>query len=155
MNDFLGKDYILKLIEVRVEDLLYQDGKMHGSFWPNALPKIDAVCILYNASERSSFDHVESLIRRMIITFYYSRTSLISFIDVGGCRDSVLPFIVLACKSDLPHAIQPHEASEVASRYDGGIIEISSNEVGREKAQRSVYVILKGVMRKRSEFASY
>lgn len=67
----------------------------------------------------------------------------------GGYYDKRIPYIVLACKSDLPHRIPPADASNVISRYDGGIVEISSNEVGRDKAKRCVGVLLRGVMRRR------
>ena len=37
----------------------------------------------------------------------------------------------------------------VVQEHDGGIVEISSNEVGREKARRCVGVLLRGVLRRR------
>ena len=65
-ESYEGRDCIVRLVEVRVEDLLYPDGNMYGTFWPSGLPKIDAAYILYDASERRSFDHVEFLIRMFL-----------------------------------------------------------------------------------------
>jgi hypothetical protein len=75
----------------------------------------------------------------------------VSHIITGGYYNNRVPYIVLACKSDLLHRIPPADASNVISRYDGGIVEISNNEVGRDKARRCVGVLLRGVMRRRCE----
>lgn len=65
--------------------------------------------------------------------------------------DLHIPYIVLACKSDLPRGISPSEAVQVVSKYDGGIVEISNNESGREKAKKCVGVLVRGVLRRRCE----
>lgn len=39
----------------------------------------------------------------------------------------------------------------VVKNYDGGIVEISNNDVGRDKAKRCVGVLLRGVLRRRCE----
>ena len=72
----------------------------------------------------------------------------------GGYYDKRIPYILLACKSDLPLRIPPADALVVAKKHDGGIIEISSNEFGRDKARRCVGVLLRGVMRRRCKSSS-
>lgn len=60
---------------------------------------------------------------------------------------------MLACKSDLSHRIPPQDAVQVVYKYDGGIVEISHNDVGKEKARRCVGVLLRGVQRRRCMFS--
>lgn len=122
-----GRDYFLTLIEISTQELEHVDGEIHGDVWPSILPKIDGAFVLYDASDRSSFIHVEEL-----ISGYYA---------------SRVPYIVLACKSDLPHRISPADSSAVVAKYDGGIVEISNNEAGRDKTKRCVGVLLRGVRR--------
>ncbi|KAH8118477.1 ras GEF [Phellopilus nigrolimitatus] len=124
-----GRDYFLTLIEIGTQDLEQADGGLCDVVWPSSLPKIDGVYVLYDASDRSSFRHVEDLIR--------------------GYYNFRLPYIVLACKSDLPHRIAPADAANVIYKYDGGIVEISNNDVGKEKAKRCVGVLMRGVRRRR------
>ncbi|PAV21147.1 ras GEF [Pyrrhoderma noxium] len=124
-----GRDYFLTLIEISIQELEHVDGEIHGDVWPSVLPKIDGAFVLYDASDRSSFIHIEELIHG----YYKNR----------------IPYIVLACKSDLPHLISPADSSNVASKYDGGIVEISNNEAGRDKTKRCVGVLLRGVCRRR------
>ncbi|THH12356.1 hypothetical protein EW145_g71 [Phellinidium pouzarii] len=124
-----GRDYYLTLIEISVQELEHVDGELHDDVWPDCLPKVDGVFVLYDASDRASFIHIEELIRG-----YYTR---------------MIPYIVLACKSDLLHRIPPADAINVIFKYDGGIVEISNNDSGREKSKRCVGVLLRGVMRRR------
>ncbi|KAI5124751.1 hypothetical protein M0805_005385 [Coniferiporia weirii] len=124
-----GRDYYLTLIEISVQELEHVDGELHDDVWPSCLPGVDGVFVLYDASDRSSFIHIEELIRG-----YFTRR---------------IPYIVLACKSDLPHRIPPADAVNVILKYDGGIVEISNNDAGREKSKRCVGVLLRGVLRRR------
>ena len=152
MQAYEGRDYFLTLIEVSIQELEHLDGELHGEVWPKVLPPIDGVFCLYDASDRSSFIHVEELIRKLTFTLAESgrlRTNAFLLGVAEVYYERQIPYIVLACKSDLQLRIPPADASSVISRYDGGIVEISSNEVGRDKAKRCVGVLLRGVMRRR------
>jgi hypothetical protein len=59
-----GRDYFLTLVEVNVQELEHVDGELHDDVWPNALPRVDGIFVLYDASDRSSFIHIEELIRK-------------------------------------------------------------------------------------------
>ena len=59
-----GRDYFLTLIEISIQELEHVDGEIHGDVWPSVLPKIDGAFVLYDASDRSSFIHIEELIRK-------------------------------------------------------------------------------------------
>ena len=61
---------------------------------------------------------------------------------------------MLACKSDLEHRLRPQDAVQVVYKYDGGIVEISNNDVGKDKARRCVGVLLRGIQRQRCELVS-
>lgn len=59
-----GRDYFLTLIEISIQELEHVDGELHDEVWPSVLPPVDGVFCLYDASDRSSFIHVEELIRK-------------------------------------------------------------------------------------------
>ena len=77
---------------------------------------------------------------------------LIYYVVEDGYHKNRIPYIVLACKSDLPHLISPADSSNVASKYDGGIVELANNGAGRDKTKRCVGVLLRGVCRRRCWF---
>lgn len=68
MQAYEGRDYFLTLIEVSVHELEHLDGELHGEVWPKVLPPVDGVFCLYDASDRSSFIHIEELIRKSHFT---------------------------------------------------------------------------------------
>ncbi|KAL5527520.1 hypothetical protein ACEPAG_6321 [Sanghuangporus baumii] len=125
-----GRDYYLTLIEISDQELERLGGQPHDELWPSFLPEIHGAFVLYDASDESSFVHTEELIS--------------VFFKKG------IPYIVLACKSDLPLQKTPADAVGVVQKYDGGIVEISGNEAGRDKARRCVGMLLRGVLRRRA-----
>ena len=64
MEAYEGRDYHLTLIEIGIQELLHADGELHGDAWPACLPHVDGIFVLYDASNRSSFIHIEELIRK-------------------------------------------------------------------------------------------
>ena len=68
------RDYYLTLIEISVQELEYADGELHGEVWPSALPRIDGAFVLYDASDRSSFVHVEELICMYLSSLEFDTT---------------------------------------------------------------------------------
>lgn len=70
----------------------------------------------------------------------------------GGYGALQLPLVVVACKSDLPKAVDPQTAVRIFSQYDAGLIEVTNNsESGREKMRRSFDWLLKAILRDRSK----
>ena len=64
MQAYEERDYFLTLIEISIQELEHVDGELHGEVWPGVLPPVDGVFCLYDASDRSSFIHVEELISK-------------------------------------------------------------------------------------------
>ncbi|KAG5635097.1 hypothetical protein H0H81_012453 [Sphagnurus paluster] len=96
--------------------------------WPDTLATINGVIICYDASDKLSFKPIEGLLR--------------------GYQAMKLPLIVLACKSDLPHQVEPEKALEVLEQYDAGLVEVAkTNEHGKLKMRRTFEWILKAVAR--------
>ena len=66
-----------------------------------------------------------------------------------------LPFVVLACNSDLPRQVEPENALEVLQQYDVGLVEVArAQEQGKEKSRRAFEWLIKAVFRDRSSFMS-
>lgn len=64
-----------------------------------------------------------------------------------------VPIVVLACKSDLKHQVEPEKALEVLQCYDVGLVEVAKIEHGKEKMRRTFGWLLKAVFRDRSSSA--
>lgn len=72
----------------------------------------------------------------------------------GGYRAMKVPIVVLACKSDLEHQVEPERALEVLQQYDVGLVEVAkAEEHGKEKMRRTFGWLLKAVFRDRSSSA--
>lgn len=57
-----------------------------------------------------------------------------------------LPTIVLACKSDLEHRVDPMQANSVIEPYDTGLVEVSTtNSSGKDKLRASFDWIFKAI----------
>ncbi|KIM48182.1 hypothetical protein M413DRAFT_61272, partial [Hebeloma cylindrosporum] len=94
--------------------------------WPQGLPAFDGVLICYDSSTASSYQPVESVLK--------------------GYRSTNLPIMVLSCKADLPHEMEPNDAVEILKDYDTGLIEVSSTtDPGREKMVQSFQYLLKAI----------
>ncbi|KIY71610.1 ras GEF [Cylindrobasidium torrendii FP15055 ss-10] len=92
--------------------------------------RIDGVLICYSASDEPSFRPVEALLR--------------------GYRQLQLPTVVVACKSDLPKAVDPLTSVEILLQYDVGLIEVNNtSDAGTGKMRRSFDWLLKAVLRDR------
>jgi len=66
-----------------------------------------------------------------------------------------VPFVVLACNSDLPRQVEPENALEVLQQYDVGLVEVAkAQEQGRDKSKRTFTWLIKAVFRDRSSFIS-
>lgn len=58
--------------------------------------------------------------------------------------------MVLQCKSDLEHEIEPRDALSMLERYDTGLIEVTNlSQTGKEKMRQSFHYMLKAVLRQR------
>ncbi|KAF8078601.1 ras guanine nucleotide exchange factor domain-containing protein [Lyophyllum atratum] len=118
-------DSPLHVIEIDVPTEPLEPGELD---WPDSLSTINGVIICYDASDRLSFQPVEGLLR--------------------GYQAMKLPLIVLACKSDLPHEVEPERALEVLEQYDVGLVEVAkAHEKGMSKMRRTFEWILKAVAR--------
>jgi hypothetical protein len=59
-----------------------------------------------------------------------------------------LPLIVLACKTDLPPAVDPDKTLELLSKYDVGLVEVAkANEQGKAKMRRTFDWMLRAIAR--------
>lgn len=57
-----------------------------------------------------------------------------------------LPTIVLACKSDLEHRVDPDHATAVLARYDVGLVEVTvASSFGKDKMRESFGLILRAI----------
>ncbi|KAF8168080.1 ras guanine nucleotide exchange factor domain-containing protein [Crassisporium funariophilum] len=97
--------------------------------WPQALPPLDGLIICYDSSDKKSYQSVEGLLK--------------------GYRSMILPIMVLACKADLQHQIEPSDVSRMLKEYDAGLIETSTVDGRKEKMKQSFAYMLMAVLRQR------
>lgn len=92
--------------------------------------RLDGICIGYDASDESSFDVVEDLLR---------------------CYQTFkIPTIVMACKSDLPKKVHPGVATKILERYHSGLIELQcTDDIGKEKVRRTFEFLIKTIIKQR------
>ncbi|CAA7265781.1 unnamed protein product [Cyclocybe aegerita] len=115
---------VIEVIEVEVQTTT------KGLLWPQGLPPIDGIIICYDSSKKSSYQPVEGLLK--------------------GYRSTTLPIMVLGCKADLDHEVDPADALEMLKQYDTGLIEVSTNtDGGKDKMRRCFDFLLKAVLRQR------
>lgn len=63
-----------------------------------------------------------------------------------------LPFMVLACKSDLERRVDPQRALALLNRYDSGLVEATKeSESGKIRIRKSFEWLVKAILRERSE----
>lgn len=68
----------------------------------------------------------------------------------------ILPIMVLSCKADLSHEVEPYDAMKMLKRYDTGLIEVSSTtDQGKERMDQSFRYLLKVIFRQRGELVAY
>jgi len=73
----------------------------------------------------------------------------------GGYRALNLPIIVLACKADLPRRIEPDRALDVLTKYDVGLVEVTTaHDTGKGKMRQSFDWLVKAIFRARGEHAA-
>ncbi|TEB35021.1 ras GEF [Coprinellus micaceus] len=90
---------------------------------PPDLPPIDGIVVCYDASNPTTFQPVETLLR--------------------GYRAVKLPVIVLACKADLERRIEPDRALETLQEYDVGLVEVTTAQDGKGKMRQSFDWLIK------------
>ncbi|KAF8898717.1 ras guanine nucleotide exchange factor domain-containing protein [Infundibulicybe gibba] len=132
-------DCPLHVLEVEIQPAAATDILPPGSVWP-ANQRIDGAIICYDSSNVASFQPVENLL--------------------GGYHAMKIPTVVLACKSDLEHRVEPEKALEVLQKYDVGLVEVTkSQDQGKDKMRLSFDWLIKAVFRdkrtNRSYFDSY
>jgi hypothetical protein len=63
-----------------------------------------------------------------------------------------LPFMVLACKSDLERVVDPKLALDLLKRYDSGLVEATKeSDAGKDRMRRSFEWLIKAILRDRSK----
>lgn len=63
-----------------------------------------------------------------------------------------LPFMVLACKSDLERRVDPKLALVLLKQYDSGLVEATKeSETGKDRMRKSFEWLVKAILRERSE----
>ncbi|KAG6911949.1 hypothetical protein DXG01_000197 [Tephrocybe rancida] len=108
----------------------------HPPDWLDTISEINGVIICYDANDQSSFSPVEGLLRRVFLAiFYHVKTNNCS----GVYQAAKVPYIVLACKSDLQHEVEPREASEMIQQYDAGLVEGAKSHSEGRKGLRNVF----------------
>ena len=73
-------------------------------------------------------------------------------ITLERLRDLKLPFMVLACKSDLERVVDPTKALDLVKRYDSGLVEATKESgPGKGRMRRSFEWLIKAILRDRSK----
>jgi GTPase SAR1 family protein len=112
---------------------------------PPDLPPIDGIVVCYDASNPTTFQPVETLLRTSSLRdLFFAPDNAI-----GGYRAVKLPVIVLACKADLERRIEPDRALETLQEYDVGLVEVTTAQDGKGKMRQSFDWLLKAVFRAR------
>ncbi|KAJ2920332.1 hypothetical protein MD484_g209, partial [Candolleomyces efflorescens] len=102
---------------------------------PPDFPPLDGVMVCYDASNSTTFQPVEELLK--------------------GYRAQNLPIIVLACKVDLERRIEPDRALELLQEYDVGLVEVTTaQDGGKGKMRQSFDWLVKAVFRARQSQAN-
>ncbi|KIJ22487.1 hypothetical protein M422DRAFT_277069, partial [Sphaerobolus stellatus SS14] len=113
------------VVEVN-SDLLQLE--MTDGAWPEGLPAIDGVLVLYDASSPTSFIRVPDLLA------CYHRLHM--------------PAMVIACKSDLEKKVLPHYTLDRASSFDMGLVEVSSQtDKGKLKMRQCFHFLIRSIER--------
>lgn len=116
--------YNATILEINISELINpNDEKPCENGWPTCLPRVDGVFICYDASDRSSFDNIVSILR--------------------GLNRLKIPTMVLALKSDLEMHVTPREACGAIIKYSGLVELTDQTETGKEKMRRSVGAFIK------------
>ncbi|KIP11969.1 hypothetical protein PHLGIDRAFT_98679 [Phlebiopsis gigantea 11061_1 CR5-6] len=106
-------DRLLRVLEVDILSLDLSVNGYHGIL-PEGAPAIDGLVLCYDASNETSFVHVEDVLH-----------------SVAPLN---LPTIVFACKSDLERRVDPKHAAAVLQQCDTGLVEVTTtSNVGKDK----------------------
>jgi hypothetical protein len=113
-------------------------------------PQVDGVLICYDATAQSSFTHVEDLLSKFTVPCVLIRVHGEAIAE--RLQDLKLPFMVVACKSDLERVVDPKEALDLVQRYDSGLVETTTeSSLGKGRMRRSFEWLIKAILRDRSK----
>lgn len=120
----------IEVIEIDASLLLNGPNKRFA--WPKFLPRLDAVCLCYDAAQLPSFRGISELLENFSV-----------------CS---LSTVMLACKSDIePKAVDPWYASDMAAVYNVGLAECSVNtEEGKRRMRDCFSYLVKDVVKVRA-----
>lgn len=120
----------IEVIEIDASLLLNGPNKRFA--WPKFLPRLDAVCLCYDAAQLSSFRGISELLENFSV--------------------HSLSTVMLACKSDIePKAVDPWYASDMAGVYNVGLAECSVNtEEGKRRMRDCFSYLVKDVVKVRA-----
>ncbi|KAF8516181.1 ras guanine nucleotide exchange factor domain-containing protein [Hysterangium stoloniferum] len=93
--------------------------------WPEGLPLVDGVLVLYDANDKGSFARVPDLLD------YFHK--------------SHLSIIAVACKCDLEKKISPHHAAERSMVYNVGLVEVCTTDVGKRKMRSGFQFLFRAI----------
>ncbi|KAG5648007.1 hypothetical protein DXG03_007041 [Asterophora parasitica] len=97
---------------------------------------------------------IDALLRRLKASFVrfnvFYALKPVADNSSGGYQAMHLPLMVLACKSDMPHQVEPERVLEVLGQYDAGLVEVAkTSDQGILKMRRTFEWILRAVAREK------
>jgi hypothetical protein len=105
--------------------------------------RVDGVIVCYDASNPSSFVLVEKSLSTSCIPMPQHSDWFV--VDYSSMR---IPILVMACKSDLAHRVDPAKAHGLCKLYDVGLIEVN-HEAEKDRIGLAFEFILQAVWRDR------
>jgi len=147
----------LHLLEIDIGNLGWDQPTSHSSNDSSAgAPQVDGVLICYDATSQPSFAHVEDLLSEstipFLLTYSYPWNFSMKLAVLERLQVLKLPFMVLACKSDLERVVDPKLALDLLKRYDSGLVEATKESgTGKDRMRRSFEWLIKAILRDRSK----
>ena len=147
----------LHLLEIDIGDLGWDQPMSHSSNDSSAgAPQVDGVLICYDATSQSSFVHVEDLLSEStipcLLTYSYPWNFLTELPVLERLQVLKLPFMVLACKSDLERVVDLKLTLDLLKRYDLGLVETTKDsDTGQDRMVKCFQWLIKAILRDRSE----
>lgn len=147
-----GNIYLVRLIELAYDDLDLDDHKRIR--WPDTIggtpvPVIDGAFTLYDVMNRESLVQVPETLSKLCPRKNLDSRHGTDGSDVGGIYKASIPFILVACKCDIPPArrhIDPIGVDQRAKVLIGDITAVQTSCAAPDTQKRCVAMLLRAIV---------
>lgn len=160
-----GSVYVVRLVELTFDDLELDD---HNRIcWPDtiagtSLPVIDGAFTLYDVMNRESLIQVPETLSKWLacptIKIFGRSYFRILIALLGGIYKASIPFILVACKCDVPPSrrqVDPMVVDQRAKALIGDITAFQTSYIQPDSQKRCVAVLLRAIVSVRNRMFSF